>query len=58
MQEKATNWKTEVLQPVSRIVVESLVNKAWDKLTEPKADKLITYARIGVRIGKLIRYLK
>ena len=46
------------LQPVSQIVVESLVSQVWDKLIETKPDKLITYARIGTRIGKLIRYLK
>ncbi len=57
-QEKVINWKTEVLEPVSRIVVESMVNRAWDKLVETKADKLITYTRIGTQIGKLIRYLK
>lgn len=55
-QDGSIDWKHDVLQPVSQIVVESLVSKAWDTLTKP--DKLIKYACIGTKVGKLIRYLK
>lgn len=52
----AFNWQSDVIEPVSRVLVQTLVSQLVEKLTQP--DRLANTVRTVARSTKLLRYLK